>query len=160
FPLKESDRILSVLPLHHTFEFTCGLLLPLSRGARIIYLDELSADRLSEGLTQGRVTAMVGVPALWQMLERRILARVKEQGHAAAMAFDWALELNRMLGKRLGLDVGRLFFGTVHEALGGNVRHLISGGAALPKDTAELFSGLGLALSEGYGLTEAAPVLT
>jgi len=160
FPLKQSDRILSVLPLHHTFEFTCGLLLPISRGARIIYLDELSAERLSEGLQKGRVTGMVGVPALWQLLERRITARVKEQGPAATMAFDWAIELNRLLGKRLGINAGRLFFGTIHEALGDNVRFLISGGAALPKGTAELFSGIGLPLSEGYGLTEAAPVLT
>jgi long-chain acyl-CoA synthetase len=160
FPLKPTDRVLSVLPLHHTFEFTCGLLLPLSRGARILYLDELNAESLAEGLQRGRVTAMVGVPALWQMLERRILARVKEQGPAAAMAFDWALELNRMLGKRLGVNAGRLFFGSVHDALGGNARFLISGGAALPKDTAKLFAGLGLPLAEGYGLTEAAPVLT
>jgi long-chain acyl-CoA synthetase len=160
FPLKQTDRVLSVLPLHHTFEFTCGLLLPLSRGARIIYLDELNAERLADGLQQGRITGMVGVPALWQMLERRILARVKEQGPVAAMAFDWALELNRLLGKRLGVNAGRLFFGSVHEALGGHTRFLISGGAALPRGTAELFSGIGLPLAEGYGLTEAAPVLT
>src|SRR5262249_7420596 len=92
--------------------------------------------------------------------ERRILGRVKEQGPAAALAFDWALELNRLLGKRLGVNAGRLFFGSVHDALGGHTRFLISGGAALPKDTAELFAGLGLPLSGGYGLTEAAPVLT
>jgi long-chain acyl-CoA synthetase len=160
FPLTQNDRVLSVLPLHHTFEFTCGMLLPLSRGARIIYLAELNAEHLSEGLQKGRITAMVGVPALWQLLERRILAQVKEQGPAAAMAFNWAIELNRLLGTRLGVNVGRVFFGTVHEGLGGHVRHLISGGAALPKDTAKLFAGLGLPLSEGYGLTEAAPVLT
>lgn len=160
FPLKPSDRVLSVLPLHHTFEFACGLLLPLSRGARIIYVGELSAEGLSEGLTKGRATALAGVPALWQMLERRIHARVKEQGPAAAKAFDWALELNRLVGKTSGANLGRLFFGSVHSALGGNIRYLISGGAALPKDTAEFFSGIGLPLSEGYGLTEAAPVLT
>jgi len=160
FPLKDSDRVLSVLPLHHTFEFTCGLLLPLSRGARVLYLDELNADRLAEGLSRGRITGMVGVPALWQMLERRILARVKEQGPVASMAFDWALEGNRLLGKNLGINAGRLFFGSVHQALGGHTRFLISGGAALPKGTAELFAGLGLPLAEGYGLTEAAPVLT
>ncbi|WP_437875997.1 AMP-binding protein [Sorangium sp. So ce513] len=160
FPLKTSDRVLSVLPLHQTFEVTCGLLLPLSQGARIIYLDEVSADRVSEGLKKARVTAMVGVPALWQMLERRITARVKEQGPAAAAAFNWALELNRMLGKRFGLNAGRLFFGSIHDALGGNVRFLISGGAALPRDTAAVFKGLGLPLAEGYGLTEAAPLLT
>lgn len=160
FPLLETDRILSVLPLHHTFEFTCGMLLPLSRGARIIYLDELSAERLAEGLTKGRITGMVGVPALWQMLERRITTRVKEGGPAVSAAFDLALEANRVLGKQLGLNAGRLFFGSVHNALGGNARFLISGGAALPKNTAELFRGLGLPLAEGYGLTEAAPVLT
>jgi long-chain acyl-CoA synthetase len=160
FPLKDTDRILSVLPLHHTFEFTCGLLLPLSRGARILYLDELNAERLAEGLQRGRITGMVGVPALWQLLERRILSRVKEGGPAAVLAFDWALELNRLLGKRLGVNAGRLFFGSVHDALGGHTRFLISGGAALPKDTAKLFNGLGLPLAEGYGLTEAAPVLT
>lgn len=160
FPLKASDRVLSVLPLHQTFEVTCGLLLPLSQGARIIYLDDVSADRVSDGLKRARVTAMVGVPALWQMLERQIVARVKEQGPAAATAFSWAMELNRMLGKRFGLNAGRLFFGSVHDALGGNVRFLISGGAALPRDTAAVFKGLGLPLAEGYGLTEAAPLLT
>lgn len=160
FPLRESDRVLSVLPLHHTFEFACGMLLPMSRGARIIYLDELNAERLAEGLQKGRVTGMVGVPALWQLLERRILSRVKEQGPVATRAFDMALELNRMLGQRAGINAGRLFFGTVHEALGGHTRFLISGGAALPKGTADLFSGIGLPLAEGYGLTEAAPVLS
>jgi len=159
FPLRETDRVLSVLPLHHTFEFACGLLLPMSRGARIVYLDELNAERLAEGLQQGRITGMVGVPALWQLLERRILARVKEQGPVASTAFNWALELNRLLGKQAGINAGRLFFGSVHEALGGHTRFLISGGAALPKGTAKLFSGIGLPLAEGYGLTEASPVL-
>jgi long-chain acyl-CoA synthetase len=160
FPLAPTDRVLSVLPLHHTFEFTCGMLLPLSRGARILYLGEISGERLSDGLKRGRITGMVGVPALWQLLERRVMTQVKEQGGAAESAFDWALELNRLVGKRAGMNLGRLFFGSVHDGLGGNVRWLISGGAALPKETAEFFKGIGLPLSEGYGLTEAAPVLT
>jgi long-chain acyl-CoA synthetase len=160
FPLKAGDRVMSVLPLHHTFEFTCGLLLPLSRGARIAYLDELNGDRLAEGLKLGRVSAMVGVPALWQMLERRILTQVHARGPLAEAAFNWGGELNRMLGKTLGVDAGRFLFGSVHEALGGQVKYLISGGAALPRETQKLFAGIGLPLTEGYGLTEAAPVLT
>ncbi len=60
------------MPLHHTFELTCGLLLPLSRGARIVYLDELNAERLEFGLKEGKITGLIGVPALWEMLERRI----------------------------------------------------------------------------------------
>ncbi|HNH48235.1 MAG TPA: AMP-binding protein, partial [Myxococcota bacterium] len=160
FPLKPEDRVLSVLPLHHTFEFTCGLLLPLSAGAQVIYLDELTGERLTYGLQNGQVTAMVGVPAVWQLLERRIHTQVRERGKWFEVAFDLGLEANRMLGQRTGLDAGRLLFAFVHQRLGGNIRLLISGGAALPKDTHQFFAGLGLHLAEGYGLTEASPVLT
>ncbi|MFT5681461.1 MAG: long-chain acyl-CoA synthetase [Myxococcota bacterium] len=160
FPLSEEDRVLSVLPLHHTFEFSCGLLLPLSLGAQIIYLDEINGDRLAYGLNAGRVTAMVGVPALWQLLERRIRGQIKDQGDLFGLLIDGTLEFNRRFGKVAGLDLGRLVFAPVHERLGGHIRFLISGGAALPRETQDFFNGLGLHLSEGYGLTEAAPVLT
>ncbi len=160
FPLTKGDRVLSVLPLHHTFELTCGMLLPLSRGARIVYLDELTAERLESGLKSGRITAMIGVPALWEMLERRITTRVAEHGKLASHVFDFAVELSRTLGKSVGVDAGRILFGPVHSGLGGHLRYLVSGGAALPEKTHHLFSGLGLHLAEGYGLTEAAPVLT
>lgn len=160
FNLMPEDRVLSVLPLHHTFEFTCGLLLPLSAGATVLYLDELTGERLVHGLQHGRVTAMVGVPALWQLLERRIMTQVQERGRGYEVAFDLGLEANRLLGQRTGLDAGRLIFGFVHQRLGGHIRLLISGGAALPNDTHQFFAGLGLHLAEGYGLTEAAPVLT
>jgi acyl-CoA synthetase (AMP-forming)/AMP-acid ligase II len=68
--------------------------------------------------------------------------------------------MNRMLGKTTGIDLGKVLFGAVHAGLGGNIKYLISGGAALPKETQKLFAGLGFKLTEGYGLTEAAPVLT
>jgi long-chain acyl-CoA synthetase len=160
FPLSRGDAVLSVLPLHHTFEFTCGLLLPLSRGARVVYLDELTGDSIARGLQASRATAMVGVPALWQLLERRILAQVDARGPLARTAFDVAGEVNRWLAANVGLDAGRVLFGAVHARMGGHVRWLISGGAALPRETQERFAGLGLQLTEGYGLTEAAPVLT
>ena len=160
FPLTTNDRILSVLPLHHTFEFSCGLLLPFSRGARVIYLDELNGDSLTRGLKEGRVTGMVGVPAVWQLLERRIMSRVHAEGKTAEAVFNLAGEVNRFLTRNVKLDLGKLLFGQVHEGLGGHVRFLISGGAALPQSTQKLFAGLGLKLTEGYGLTEAAPVLT
>ncbi|MEE2829228.1 MAG: AMP-binding protein, partial [Myxococcota bacterium] len=88
FELGTDDRVLSVLPLHHTFEFTCGLLLPLSRGTRVVYLDEISSDRLSATLRDARITTMVGVPALWQLLERRMLAQVTDRGPVVRTVFD------------------------------------------------------------------------
>lgn len=160
FPLGRGDRVLSVLPLHHTFEFTCGMLLPFSRGARVVYLDELKGDRVGTALKEARVTAMVGVPAVWQLLERRIMSQIKEKGPIVEKAFDIAMDLNRQLSKGTGIDLGKVLFGPVHAGLGGNIKYLISGGAALPKETQKLFSGLGFKLTEGYGLTEAAPVLT
>ncbi|MFO0741143.1 MAG: AMP-binding protein [Labilithrix sp.] len=160
FPLGPNDRVLSVLPIHHTFEFTCGMLLPFSRGTRIVYLDELKGDRVSQALKEARVTAMVGVPAVWQLLERRILSQVSARGPIVEKIFDVASDLNRQLSKNTGIDLGKVLFGPVHAGLGGNIKYLISGGAALPRDTQELFAGIGLKLIEGYGLTEAAPVLT
>jgi len=160
FPLKRSDRLLSVLPLHHTFEFTCGMLLPFTRGARVIYLDEVVGDRVVKGLELGKVTSMVGVPALWQLLERRVIGEVKERGPIAENLFHWMLDVNRSLGRHVGVDLGKLMFGPVHGELGGSLRTLISGGSALPRDVHDTFAGLGLHLAEGYGLTEAAPVLT
>ena len=103
---------------------------------------------------------MVGVPALWQLLERRILQQVDARGPLARAAFDAAAEVNRWLAANVGIDAGRVLFGAVHDKLGGHVKWLISGGAALPRETQERFAGLGLPLTEGYGLTEAAPVLT
>lgn len=160
FPLNSQDRVLSVLPLHHTFEFSCGLLLPLSLGAQIIYLDEINGERLTYGLQAGQVTGMIGVPALWQLLERRIQTQVKERGELFEAIIDSAMGLNRQLGKNTGLDIGRLLFSPIHAKLGGNIRFLVSGGSALPTETQNFYNGLGLFLTEGYGLTEAAPVLT
>lgn len=160
FPLGTGDRLLSVLPLHHTFEFTCGLLLPFSRGSRVVYLDELKGDRVATALKEARVTALIGVPAVWQLLERRILTQVQSKGPIVEKVFSVASDFNRQLAKTSGIDLGKVLFGPVHQGLGGNIRWLISGGAALPPETQKLFSGLGLKLTEGYGLTEAAPVLT
>lgn len=160
FPLGRGDRVLSVLPLHHTFELSCGMLLPLSRGARIVYLDAISAERVTQTLTEARITGLIGVPAVWEMLERRIASRIAEHGALASQVFAILIELNRLLGKTAGVDLGKALFGPVHEALGGHLRFLVSGGAALPERTHQLFAGLGLHLAEGYGLTEASPVLT
>jgi long-chain acyl-CoA synthetase len=160
FPLTDRDRVLSVLPLHHTFEFSCGLLLPFSRGARVQYPGEINGERLARALELGRTTAMVGVPALFQLIERRVRSQIEARGPLAKAFFDVATEANRRVGKTLGVEAGKLLFGPIHQALGGHLRLLISGGAALPKETQELFAGLGLHLGEGYGLTEAAPVLT
>jgi long-chain acyl-CoA synthetase len=160
FDLGPGDGLLSVLPLHHTFEFACGLLVPLSRGAEIEYLDELTADRIGEALGSGRVTAMIGVPALWSLLHRRITQELAARPGLVEQAFELLQKGNNALrDSKLGWNLGKLLFWPVHQKLGGRLRFLVSGGSALDPEIQEAFRGLGLDLYQGYGLTEAAPVL-
>ncbi|HWU90139.1 MAG TPA: AMP-binding protein, partial [Kofleriaceae bacterium] len=162
FTLYKHDKLLSVLPLHHTLEFSAGFLMPLMHGASIDYLEELEADSLARALEDEGVTGMVGVPALWQLLERKIYKNVSDAGVLVEKAFDSIVDLNRSLRDKLPWDVaaGKLLFFPVHKKLGGRMRLLISGGSALPADTLKAFRGLGFNLYEGYGMTESSPVLT
>ena len=160
FDLGPGDALLSVLPLHHTFEFACGLLVPLSRGAEVEYLDELTADRIGEALGTGRITAMIGVPALWSLLHRRITQELAAGPDILEQAFDLLRKGNRELrDSGLGWNLGKLLFWPVHRKLGPRLRFLVSGGSALDPKIQDAFRGLGLDLYQGYGLTEAAPVL-
>src|SRR5579875_126230 len=160
FALNEDETLLSLLPLHHTFEFTCGMLLPISSGARIVYPLGVDAATLSSTLAQIRPTAMIGVPALWQAIHRRILDEVESRGAVVHSLFEGLRDLNRRLSADFGLNFGRVLFHAAHQALGGRLRLAVSGGAALPNRVAEFFNDIGLRLLEGYGLTEAAPVLS
>ncbi|HEY6097869.1 MAG TPA: AMP-binding protein, partial [Anaeromyxobacter sp.] len=160
FELGPGDGLLSVLPLHHTFEFTAGLLVPLSRGAEIEYLDELTADRISDALGAGRVTAMIGVPALWSLLHRRITQELAAKPGIVEGAFKALMKGNAALrDSALAVNLGKLLFWPVHRKFGGRLRLLVSGGSALDPEVQKAFRELGFDLYEGYGLTEAAPVL-
>ncbi len=162
FTLYKHDKLLSVLPLHHTFEFSTGFLMPLMHGASIDYLEEVEADALARALEDEGITGMVGVPALWQLLERKIYKNVSDAGVLVEKAFDSIVDLNRSLRDKIPWDLGtgKLLFFPVHRKLGGRMRLLISGGSALPADTMKTFQGLGFNLYEGYGMTESSPVLT
>jgi len=160
FEFGVSDGMLSVLPLHHTFEFATGLLVPLARGAQITYLSELTGEAIGSALKKGNVTSIVGVPALWDLMRRRVLQRFSEKSPALELAMKGLMTANYELRARSGLDLGMLFFLPVHENFGGRIRYLISGGSALPQDVLKSFVGMGFNFFEGYGLTETAPVLT
>lgn len=160
FKVSSKDGFLSVLPLHHTFEFTCGFLLPLSRGATITYLDELSPEALNRGLEDTNVTVMIGVPALWQLFHRRITSEINGRGEPFKSIFNTMLGINRVARRNFNVNLGPVIFSPVFKRFGGKIRYLISGGASLPPSVFNTFEGLGFTLLEGYGLTEAAPVLT
>lgn len=158
--MDTTDGTLSVLPLHHTFEFSAGFLAPLSRGAQITYLEELNSESLNKAIQNGHVTGMVGVPALWELLHRRIKNRFQEQGGWFSELMDGLIAANSWLRDKTPLNLGQVLFYPVHQGLGGRIRYFISGGSALNDKIQKDFHGLGFTMLEGYGLTEASPVLT
>ncbi len=160
FEFGVNDGMLSVLPLHHTFEFTTGLLVPISKGAQISYLSELTGDAISRVMKRGHVTAIVGVPALWDLLRRRVLSRFSDKSPLLGKVVEALVKTNFQLRSKVGLNLGVMMFFPVHEGFGGRIRYLISGGSALPTEVLKSFYGLGFDFFEGYGLTETAPVLT
>jgi long-chain acyl-CoA synthetase len=160
FEMDTGDGILSVLPLYHTFEFSTGFLTPLSRGTQITYLPELNGEELARAIRNGHVTGMVGVPALWELLHRRIMSRLRENGEWVGSAAEGLMRLNSWLRDKTPLNLGQVVFRPIHSGLGGRIRYLISGGSALNEKVKRDMHGLGFTILEGYGLTEASPVLT
>ena len=153
------DRVLSVLPLHHCFEFSAGFLLPLYGGATVTYLREVNAETVREGLDEVRPTCMIGVPALFEAWHRRVRRQVRARGAQAERAYKGLLAFHREFRSRTGVNLGQRLFKEIHDAFGGELRFAVSGGAALPREIALEFQGIGLDIYEGYGLTESAPVL-
>ncbi len=155
-----TDGVLSVLPMHHTFEFSAGFLTPFSNGTQITYLNELTAEDLSKTIENGHVTGMVGVPALWEMLHRRIKTRLRERGDWIADLADNMIEFNAWIRDNTPFNLGPIVFFPIHQGMGGKMRYLISGGSALSEKVQKDLHGLGFTVLEGYGLTESSPVLT
>ena len=160
FDMSTRDGVLSVLPLHHTFEFSTGFLTPLSRGAQITYLPELTGDALARAIKNGHVTGMVGVPALWELLHRRIKNKLFERSDWIGKTAELLIRANFWVREKSPLNFGPFIFYPIHEGLGGRIRYFISGGSALNEKIQQDFQGLGFTILEGYGLTEASPVLT
>lgn len=151
--IGRQDVLLSVLPLHHTYECTAGFLTALYQGAAVYYAEALR--RIADNLRESRATVMLGVPALFENMYRRLEAGIQERG---SRKFALAGGLARA-GRWLGLDLRRRLFAPIHERFGGRLRLLISGGAAIHPEVAKGFRRLGIEFIQGYGMTEYSPII-
>ena len=155
FGFSERDSVLLVLPLHHAMPFMATIILPALVGAKVVIENDLR--RIRDRLQEQQPTIFFGVPALFDLMYRNMLARADSEGRLAQMQ-AWQRRLGRI--KQLtGVNLGHVVFRRVHKALGGRLRFLVSGGAALNQQTARDFFSLGLPLLQGWGMTEAAPVI-
>ncbi len=155
------ERFLSVLPMHHTFECTAGFLLPLYSGCTVTYARSLKSKYIIEDLQASRATVMLGVPLLFQKMLESIHRAVERSPVIKRGAFTGlmkAVKLGEKLGKK---ELGKHLFKGLREKAGlGHLRLLVVGGAPLMPYIPGEFRRLGLKMIQGYGLTEASPVLT
>jgi long-chain acyl-CoA synthetase len=171
-PLSTSDVMLSVLPLSHMFERGANVLASLGVGTTVVFADR-SMERWAGDLAEVQPTVMCCVPLFFELLERRIRGQVAAGPAYARLLFGWATRVGARMDARREAGRGvpphlrlaaafarRTVLARVHRALGGRLRFFISGGAPLPEATGRFFASLGVAILEGFGLTETAPLLT
>ncbi len=154
------DIFLSVLPLHHTFEATCGFLTPILSGATVVYARSLKSNQIVEDIINNDVTLLVGVPLLFEKMYQAFQRKLAQAPAARRMLFNSLMKLSAT-GWNLGAKWGRSLFRSVRRKAGlESVRMFVSGGAALPPHIARFFNLLGIDMLQGYGMTECSPVVS
>lgn len=160
------EVFLSFLPLSHAYEHTGGQFLPIGMGAEIYYSEGL--EKLASNIEEVRPTIMVVVPRLFEVLRTRIMKQVEKQGRIANYLMDKALALGsrRAAGKRGLFDAPVDFVlekslrPKIRARFGGRMKAMVSGGAPLNPDVGVFFQAMGLTMLQGYGQTEAGPVIS
>lgn len=158
--LDESDSILGVMPLYHSLAQMANLLLPFVVGARVIYLEEISATEMLRALREQRPTVFCCVPQFFYLIQQRVLRKVAESGRMRSMLFRSLLHLNGVLRHLTRLNLGPIFFSAVHDVIGKKMRLLVTGGARFDPAVGGDFYKLGFNLLEAYGLTETSGAAT
>ncbi len=148
------DTILSVLPVHHTYELTCGLFGGIDHGVKICIND--SIKHVSRNMKKYKPTLMVVVPLYVEVFYNTIMRTVRKQG--IEKKFNLAIKLAQAAGK-INIDLSKQLFGQVTEGFGGRLNKIICGGAALRSELVDIFRAIGIKVTQGYGITECSPLV-
>jgi long-chain acyl-CoA synthetase len=162
------EVFLCFLPLSHSYEHTAGMMFPISLGAEIYFAE--GAETLGANMQEARPTIMTAVPRLYETMHQRILRGVEREGGLKAKLFMKTLALGRKhyddpaslgLGEKIADRIlDRLVRGKVRKRFGGRLKAMVSGGAPLNPEIGKFFLALGVPLLQGYGQTEASPVVS
>lgn len=147
------DIFLSVLPIHHAYECTCGFLTPLYRGACVAYCEGLR--HIAENMKEAHASVILSVPVMFEMIYGKLWEAIRKQGKEKLV--KRMIKVTNFLDK-LHIHIKRKVFKQIHEQLGGNVKVLIAGAAAINPEVAQGFRDLGILAVQGYGLSECAPI--
>lgn len=151
--VRSDDVFLSILPLHHTYECTCGFICPLYLGASIGYAEGLK--HIKKNMDELKPSVMLSVPLLFEGMYKNIIKTAEKAGSLKKLTtiikVADALHLSRNTRRKL--------FSAVLAGLGGNMRLMISGAAAISPTVAKFYRSIGVAFLQGYGLTECSPII-
>lgn len=151
--IDDKDCFFSVLPIHHTYECTCGFLVPFYRGASVAYCEGLKY--IVKNLSEAQPTVFLGVPLIFESLYKKIWQNARKGGKDKAL--KKMIGINRKT-KKIGIDIGNLFLKPIRELFGGKMRLIICGGAAIDPEILLGIQDFGINTLQGYGLTECAPI--
>ncbi|MDD3437466.1 MAG: AMP-binding protein [Candidatus Gastranaerophilales bacterium] len=157
FDIGINDKFLSILPMNHLFELTVGFLSFLSKGTSIYYSQSLKPSDLFNVIQEKQITFMIVVPAFLKLLKSSIEAEINKLSPLKKMIFN----LNYKLAGFIPFyPIRKLMFLSIHKKFGGKFKGYISGGAPLDISVGKFFETVGIRVFEGYGLSEASPVVT
>jgi len=165
FGIKD-ERFLSFLPLSHAYEHSGGQYLPIGVGAEIFYSEGL--EKLASNIEETRPTIMVVVPRLFEVLRTRIMKQIEKQGKVANIMMDAALKIagnskdgkKRLRDRPMDFLVEKTLRPKIRQKFGGRIKAMVSGGAPLNPEVGNFFDAMGLTMLQGYGQTEAGPVIS
>ena len=162
FPVVPEDRFLSFLPLAHTYERTAGYYLPLSVGSSIYYAKNI--DTLAAQMVEVKPTLILAVPILFNRIQQRMLKNIEQMTGLKKTITKNALKIGKKFRENKNNFLWKLadkkVFSEIRKRTGGEIKFFISGGSALNKEVAEFFDSIGLLILQGYGMTEASPVIS
>ena len=156
FNINSSDSFVSILPLNHLFEFTCGFLGVINAGGNINYVSKLHPKEIKKALNDNKATYMIVVPLFLNTLKKGIEKEIKNASRLEQLLFNFSFKLSALTSSRA---LKRIMFYPVHKQFGGKMKGFLCGGAPLDKETNTFFDRIGLTVYQGYGLTETSPVI-
>ena len=148
-----TDRLFSVLPLHHTYESTIGFLYPMSQGASIAICQGLRY--LVPNLQEAKPTAILVVPLLAEAVYKKITEQIKKS-HKEKLVTSMIYVTNLL--KNVGIDIKKKVFKDIYDNLGGKLRIIVSAAAPIDKKAGKWYEDIGVTFLQGYGLTETSPI--
>ena len=149
---EETDVFLALLPMHHILPLLGTGIMPLLYSATIVFLEDISSAALIDAMKKYKVTMMIGVPKLWEVMHKKIMDTINSKG-ITKFIFKLAKIVN-------SLSFSKLIFKKVSEGFGGHIKFFVSGGSKLNPEITKDFYTLGIKICEGYGMTETSPIIS